>query len=112
MTALTIENLVPPIRLPVLPGQPLLAAIQAAGLDWFHSCGARGRCTTCRIHLTEGAEWLAPLTPAEERYRELGRLSPGSRLTCQARLAPDVPPDAELRGAVPPEGRLPHLQYE
>ena len=111
MASLEIRNLVPPVRLVVPPDGPLLAAIQAAGLDWAHACGGRGRCTTCRLHVTAGAENLAPLTAAEERFRALGRLPAGSRLACQAHLAPDVPPEAELRAVVPAEGQLSHLKY-
>lgn len=111
MATLTVENLVPTARIAVAPDESLLAAAQAAGHDWAHACGGRGRCTTCRVQVLAGAEWLAPRTAAEERFAALGRLPAGSRLCCQTRLAPHVPPDAELRGTVPPEGRLPHLVY-
>ena len=112
MASLTIENLVPVAVVPVLPGQTLLAALQAAGLDWAYACGGRGRCTTCRLRLTAGAPWLDPDTLAEDRFRLLGRLPDASRLACQAQLRADVPPGAELRGAVPPEGQLSHLTYQ
>ena len=111
MASLEITNLVPAPRVELLPGAPLLAAIQAAGLDWAYACGGRGRCTTCRLHLTAGAENLLPLTAAEDRFRALGRLPAGSRLACQAGLAPHAPPTAELRAVVPPEGQLSHVKY-
>lgn len=111
MPTLEVSNLLPPARLTVLPGQVLLQAIQGAGLDWAWGCGGKGRCTTCRLRLTAGAEWLGALTPAEERFRALGRLPPTDRLSCQAPLLPGVPADAVLCGTVPREGRLPHLTY-
>ena len=111
MASLEIANLVPEVRVELAVGGSLLAALQAAGLDWAHACGGRGRCTTCRLHLTAGAENLASLTTAEARFQALGRLPAGSRLACQAHLAPDVPPGAELRAVVPAEGQLPHLHY-
>ena len=105
MPLLTIENLPgPPIVVPA--GATLLAAIQRAGHDWRHACGAKGRCTTCRVHLLAGAENLTPLTAAELRYGAAGRLLPTERLTCQARL-----PAGEVRGRVPEATKLPHVPY-
>jgi 2Fe-2S ferredoxin len=105
MPLLTIENLPgPPIAVPA--GGTLLAAIQAAGHDYRHACGARGRCTTCRVQVLAGADCLAPLTEAEQRYQAAGRLLPTERLTCQARLAA-----GEVRGRVPEGAKLPHVVY-
>ncbi|MBC7449212.1 MAG: (2Fe-2S)-binding protein [Hymenobacteraceae bacterium] len=111
MASLLVENLASPAPVPIRPGQSLLDALQAAGLDWAHACGGRGRCTTCQLRLTAGAEFLEPDTTAEARYRAAGQLPAGHRLTCQGRLTANVPPGAELRGVVPPEGRLPHVIY-
>lgn len=111
MPTLEIANLLPLARLSVGPGQALLKAIQAAGFDWAWACGGKGRCTSCRLRLTAGAEWLSGLTPAEERFRALGRLPLTDRLCCQATLLPNAPADAVLCGTVPREGRLPHLIY-
>ncbi|WP_345226818.1 2Fe-2S iron-sulfur cluster-binding protein [Hymenobacter koreensis] len=90
----------------VLPGQTLLQALHAAGHDWMHACGARGRCTTCRLDVISGSEHLAPPTAAEERYHARGRLALTSRLTCQAQL-----PEGNLIGRVPEATQLPHVQY-
>lgn len=85
MPLLTIAALSgPPIALG--PGTTLLAAIHAAGHDWWHACGAKGRCTTCRLQVLAGAESLTPLTEPELRYQAAGRLRPTERLACQARL--------------------------
>ncbi|MGI4867455.1 MAG: 2Fe-2S iron-sulfur cluster-binding protein [Janthinobacterium lividum] len=105
MPLLTIENLPgPPIVVPA--GATLLAAVQRAGHDWHHACGAKGRCTTCRVQLVAGAENLTPLTEPELRYRAAGRLLPTERLTCQARL-----PEADAVGRVPEGAKLPHVEY-
>ena len=105
MPLLTIENLPgPPIAVPA--GGTLLAAIQAAGHDYRHACGARGRCTTCRVRVLAGAAHLTPLTEPERRYQAAGRLLPTERLTCQARL-----PVGDVLGRVPEAAKLPHIEY-
>ena len=105
MPLLTIENL-PGATVEVPAGATLLAALHAAGHDWMHACGAKGRCTTCRVQVLAGALNLAPLTAAEERYRAAGRLLPTERLTCQARLLA-----GNVTGRVPEATKLPHVQY-
>jgi 2Fe-2S ferredoxin len=104
MPTLTVQNL--PAAVPVPVGSTLLAALQAAGHDWMHACGAKGRCTTCRIILVSGAEALTPPTAVELRYRAAGRLQLTERLTCQTRL-----PEGEATGRVPEATKLPHVQY-
>ena len=84
MPLLTIENL-PGSPIEVQPGTTILAAIHAAGYDWWHACGAKGRCTTCRVCVLEGAEHLTPLTAPELRYQEAKRLGATERLACQAK---------------------------
>lgn len=106
MPLLTIENLLgPPVAVPA--GATLLAALQRAGHDWQHACGAKGRCTTCRVRVLAGPENLTPLTDPEARYRAAGRLHPDERLTCQARL-----PTGEVLGRVPEATKLPHVAYK
>ena len=85
MPTLTVQNL-PGGPVPVPPGATLLAALHAAGHDWLHACGAKGRCTTCRLTIVSGADHLTPPTAAELRYQAAGRLRPAERLTCQTRL--------------------------
>ncbi|MDU0372595.1 2Fe-2S iron-sulfur cluster-binding protein [Hymenobacter endophyticus] len=106
MPTLSIENL-PSGAISVPAGATLLAALQAAGHDWLHACGARGRCTTCRVQVRSGLDLLTPLTPAELRYREAGRLLPDERLTCQARL-----PEGAVTARVPKATQLPHVRYQ
>lgn len=105
MPLLTIENL-PDATVEVPAGANLLAALQAASHDWMHACGAKGRCTTCRLQVSAGMENLSPLTTAEQRYRAAGRLQVNERLTCQAQL-----PAGDVTGRVPEATQLPHLRY-
>ena len=105
MPLLTIQNLpAAPVLVPA--GATLLAALQAAGHDWLHACGGRGRCTTCRVQVLAGPENLSPLSPAEMRYREAGRLLPDERLTCQTCL-----PAGDATARVPKTAQLPHVHY-
>ncbi len=105
MPTLIVQNMpAAPVAVPV--GVTLLAALQDAGHDWMHACGAKGRCTTCRVEVLSGAEYLTPPTTAEERYHSLGRLRLTDRLTCQARLQ-----GGELVGRVPEATKLPHVAY-
>ena len=105
MPLLIISNL-PGALVEVPVGRTLLAALQGAGFDWLHACGAKGRCTTCRVQVTAGMESLTPLTAAELRYRAAGRLRDDERLTCQARLLA-----GQARGRVPAPTQLPHVRY-
>ena len=105
MALLTIENL-PGAAVNVPAGATLLAALQAAGHDWMHACGAKGRCTTCRLQVRAGQENLSPLTAAELRYQAAGRLRPDERLTCQAQL-----PAGDATGRVLEATQLPHVRY-
>ncbi|MFD1871882.1 2Fe-2S iron-sulfur cluster-binding protein [Hymenobacter bucti] len=105
MPLLTIENLPgPPVVVPA--GATLLAAVQQAGHDWRHACGAKGRCTTCRLDVLAGAEHLTPRTAPELRYLAAGRLLATERLACQVRL-----PQGEATGRVPEATKLPHVEY-
>ena len=85
MPLLTIAGLPgPPLDVPA--GRTVLAAIHAAGHAWWHACGAKGRCTTCRVRIEHGTEFLTAPTAPELRYREAGRLGAHERLACQCRV--------------------------
>ncbi|HEY0652518.1 MAG TPA: 2Fe-2S iron-sulfur cluster-binding protein [Chryseosolibacter sp.] len=83
----------------------LLKHFQNNRLDWMHSCGGKGRCTTCKVIVLEGHEHLSQATPAENRYRAMGALRANERLSCQVRVLGDV------KVAVPEEYKLPHIEY-
>jgi len=105
MPKLTVQNL-DNRQVEVAPGQTLLRALQADGIDWMHACGAKGRCTTCRIIVREGMEHFSALSASEERYRSNGRLKDNERLTCQCTLE-----KGEAVGRVPKQTMLPHMKY-
>ena len=63
----------------------LLRHFQDASLDWMHSCGGKGRCTTCKCIVLSGMENLSHVTPAETKYRQEGLLKDDERLCCQTR---------------------------
>jgi 2Fe-2S ferredoxin len=83
----------------------VLRHIHAAGVDWMHACGGKGRCTTCRMQVIKGGEGLGSVTAAEQKYKRAGLLLNNERLACQAIVSSDI----VVR--VPDDTRLPHLQY-
>ena len=85
--------------------KPLLRHFHDHGLDWMHACGGKGRCTTCKVIVQEGFENFPAITPAEQRYVNVGALKPTERLACQVRIKGDV------AVSVPEEYKLPHISY-
>jgi 2Fe-2S ferredoxin len=83
----------------------LLQHVQQNGLDWMHACGGKGRCTTCKTIIVEGAENLEAQTPAELKYKNSGLLADNERLSCQVKIKGNV------SVLVPEEGKLPHMKY-
>ncbi|SNS39631.1 ferredoxin, 2Fe-2S [Belliella buryatensis] len=75
-------------------------------IDWMHACGKKGRCTSCKMIITEGAENLSPLTDREEFFREKDRLKLNERLTCQAELK-----SGTLKIRVADINKFPHMEY-
>jgi ferredoxin, 2Fe-2S len=74
-------------------------------LDWMHSCGGKGRCTTCKAIIITGSQNFQPVTAAELSYRQQGLLKDTERLACQAKISGDIVI------AVPEEYKLPHIRY-
>ena len=105
MAKLIVQNL-GGLTVNVSAPQTVLQAIQATGLDWMHACGAKGRCTTCRVEIISGMENLNSETAPELKYREAGRLKKSERLTCQATVL-----QGETKVKVPKQVQLPHLKY-
>ena len=83
----------------------LLSHFQEHQLDWLHSCGAKGKCTTCKVVVVEGVSKLSALSEAERRYRSGGSLLENERLACQTRITGDV------CITVPEENKLAHVKY-
>ena len=66
-------------------GPTLLEMSRANGVTHTSLCGGRGRCTTCRVMVEEGGEFLHPPSEAETRSLEAVSAPPGTRLACQIR---------------------------
>ena len=96
----------------VSPGASVLEISRMNGIPHAAVCGGRGRCSTCRVRLGAGAEYLAP--PAAEEVRVLTRVGapPSVRLACQIRptrsleVTPLLPANASAREAFRRPGYL------
>lgn len=84
-------------------GTTLLEASRIGGIPHASVCGGRGRCSTCRVRIIDGAANL--LAAGGQETALLARISaaPGTRLACQAvptgdvTIAPLLPPMATPR---------------
>lgn len=81
----------------------LLEISRAAGIPHASVCGGRGRCTTCRVLVLEGAENLPPPEAAEASALARIGAPPDVRLACQLRPAGAVTvrPLVSLRDITP-----------
>lgn len=104
MAVVTVHNLQSKTILVKDKSEKLLNALLSE-TDWMHACGGKGKCTTCKATIVTGEENLEPLTEAETRFVNMGRLKQGERLTCQTLLKGDV------TIAAPKEYQLPHIKY-
>lgn len=78
-------------RVVVVPtGFTVLEASRWAGIAHTSVCGGRGRCSTCRVRVTHGADQLMAPDPIE--LRTLARIGDpaGVRLACQVRPQADI----------------------
>jgi ferredoxin len=66
-------------------GTKLVLAIEDAGIDILHRCGGQARCTTCRVHFTQGEP--SEMGEAERETLEEDGLLGEYRLSCQVRIA-------------------------
>ncbi len=75
----------------VIPrGFSILEASRWAGVTHMSLCGGRGRCSTCRVLITEGLERLPAPNLAETNTLSAIRPNPDVRLACQVRPQDDV----------------------
>jgi adenylate cyclase len=74
----------------VLPGASVLETSRAAGIPHASVCGGRGRCSTCRIRIGEGAASAPPPSPEEVRVLQRIGAPPNVRLACQLRPTHDL----------------------
>ncbi len=64
----------------------ILDASLAASIPHTHVCGGNGRCSTCRVFISEGLEHCTPRTPAEQELAKRLHFTPQMRLACQTEL--------------------------
>jgi adenylate cyclase len=90
-------------------GLSILEISQAGDVGHAHVCSGRGRCGTCRVQVSGGAQSLSPRNDLEETTLARVHAPPGARLACQARvLGPGVvvtrllPPHADASAAREP----------
>jgi len=83
----------------------VLRILHLNNIDWLHSCGGKGKCTTCKMIVRKGMEQLNPQTASEEAYMKEQLLFENERLACQAI------PTGDLIILVPEETKLPHIKY-
>ena len=83
----------------------ILKIIHDHHIDWMFACGAKGRCTTCRLVVHEGLEHFGELKESEQKFKDLGRLKENERLACQNLLLGDI------QVSVAEANKFPHLTY-
>src|SRR5262245_19343930 len=94
------------------PGTTILEASRSAGVPHASVCGGRGRCSTCRVRVSEGLERLPPASEQERKVLDRVGAPPNVRLACQTRptanvaVIPVLPPTASPRDAQPRPGYL------
>ncbi len=97
----------------MMPGLTALEISQLNGIPHASVCGGRGRCSTCRVRVTQGIESLPPPSPGELAVLKRVNAAPNVRLACQIRplhnlsIVPLLPPNAGPRDARP---KAAHLQ--
>lgn len=64
-------------------GMTLLEMSRASGVPHMALCGGRGRCTTCRVIVEQGADLLHPPSAQEQTSLAAVNAPPNARLACQ-----------------------------
>ena len=67
-------------------GQTILQASLEAGISHYHACGGNAKCSTCRVIVCEGGEYLSPQNELEKKLREKKNFPSDVRLACQAKV--------------------------
>jgi len=71
-------------KVAVIPHTTVLEASRIGRIPHASICGGRGRCTTCRVKVDQGAENLSPVGDREARALLRIQAPAGVRLACQA----------------------------
>lgn len=87
-------------RIPIQKGSTVLETLRGAGIPHASVCGGRGRCTTCRVRVLQGADSLEEPDGVEARALSRIDAPEGMRLACQIKptedtaIVPLLPPRA------------------
>lgn len=65
-------------------GQTILSASLRAGIPHYHACGGQGKCSTCRVLVKDGAEFITPPNAVEKELSTRISLPNNVRLACQS----------------------------
>ena len=71
-------------------GHSVLEASRIGGIPHYSVCGGKGRCSTCRIRVTEGLDEPPPAGPVERITLSRIHAAPDVRLACQLRPTHDL----------------------
>jgi adenylate cyclase len=99
-------------------GATVLEASRHARVPHASVCGGRGRCSTCRIRVVRGLEFLPPGSAEERRVLTSVGAPPNVRLACQVRptrdlsVIPLLPADAQARDGFAQPGYLAGQEQE
>lgn len=74
------------VEVPCTESLNLLGHAQIEEIETGSSCGGWGECGADRLKITEGAQWLTPLTEAEREHLSSLEIEQGFRLGCQTFL--------------------------
>ena len=80
-------------------GLSTLELSRIGGVPHADVCSGRGRCGTCRVHVTGGAGSLSPRNAIEDKTLARVHADAGDRLACQARV---LGPGVAVVRALPP----------
>ena len=83
----------------------LLDILHGEGVDWMHSCGGKGNCTSCKFKIIRGGEYLNDKTFSEITFEKQNLLGSDERLACQVKV------NSDLIIMAPNEFKLPHINY-
>ncbi len=70
----------------VAEDQSILDASLSSGIPHFHVCGGKAKCSTCRVLVMKGEEWLSPPIQKESFLKNQMHFPPNVRLACQTRV--------------------------
>ncbi|WP_338812162.1 2Fe-2S iron-sulfur cluster-binding protein [Bernardetia sp. Wsw4-3y2] len=110
MPKITIQNM-NAVEFSADTKKSLLQNILDEQIDWLHSCGGKGKCTTCKMIIKEGGENLTPKGSVEKNFFALEKLKENERLACQCSFKNKVEQDTKLVICVGNKNKLPHIEY-